>query len=230
MKAESAAFILHRQNYGETSKILRCFTREYGRIDIICKGCRQGGKQARIMEPFRRYRLAWSGRGELKTLNQADEIALYSLSTVQDRLYSGFYINELLSQIVKTAVAEMDLFDLYAKTLSELAVCPLSAIRYVLRRFELALLQSMGYGISLDVERDGQTKISPAQAYGFEPEHGLFATSSRQQILASGDTIIALREGKFENIRQEKEARRLMRFILGSYLPNTSIQSRKLFA
>lgn len=230
MNIESAAFILHRQNYGETSRILRCFTRDFGRVDLICKGCRRAGKQARVLEPFRLYTLSWFGKSELKTLRQADEVNQYALLAQSEKLYCGFYMNELLSQVNRMGEAEPALFDHYEKTLCLISQCQKSDMQVILRSFELVLLREMGYGLSLDFERDGLTAIEPALSYGFEPEQGFYQSTGESGFLARGDSIIALRQGRFENKRQEREARSLMRFIISYYLPNTSIQSRKLFA
>jgi len=227
---ESNAFILHRHTYGETSRIMRCFTRDYGRVDMLCRGCRKSGKQPRNLEPFRRYHFSWSGKGELKTLRQSDELGLYPISSVAEKLYCGFYMNELLSQVIRAGEAEPDMFDLYAMTLSRLTENDVSKIQVQLRSFELSLLQVMGYGLSLDVEKDGVTPIAPSLDYGYEPDHGLYQSRVQHNTLARGDSIIALSNGRFENSRQESEAKRLMRFIIGYYLPNSSIQSRKLFA
>lgn len=226
----SSAFILHRQNYGESSRILRCMTRDFGRVDLLCKGCRAHGKRGRVLEPFRQYTLGWAGRGELKSLRQSDEVEVYPLSSSPEHLYCGFYINELLNQVIRPNEAEPELFDLYQGVLAGLTQKAGVALSLHLRLFEISLLQLMGYGISLDVERDGSTPIQPGLSYGYEPDHGLFQTQSQNQVLAQGDTIIALRTGNINDARHAKEAKYLMRFILGYYLPKSSIQSRQLFA
>lgn len=227
---ESPAFVLHRQNYGETSRIVRCLTRNYGRVDLLCKGCRSSGKRSRILEPFRCYHISWSGKGDLKTIRQLDEITHFPIVAFAERLYCGFYINELLSQTARYGDAEPEVFDFYSKTLEQLVTQDGSAIHELIRSFELSLLQYMGYGITLDVEKDGVTPIEANLSYGFEPDHGLYRTTVAQDILAQGDSILALGNSKYENSRQAREAKYLMRAIIGYYLPNSSIQSRKLFA
>jgi DNA repair protein RecO (recombination protein O) len=228
-KAQSPAFILHRREYGESSRILICFTRDFGRVDILCKGCRKAGKANRVLEPFRRYQLSWSGKSELKTLVQSDEHSMHNLHHGSQRLYCGLYLNELLNGLVRPAESEPDLFDLYEQTLQGLGDEQGSPVNYLLRYFELNMLHYMGYGVSLEYEQDGTTPIDAACGYGFEPEQGFFRTASEQHFLAQGDSIIALNAGSLNSSRQEKEARNLTRRLIGYYLPHTRIQSRKLF-
>ena len=227
---ESDGFVLHRRNYGETSKILSLFTQGYGRVDILCKGCRNPGRKNRILEPFRRYRLCWSGRSGLKILRQYDEVTIYSLFSRQERLYCGLYLNELLNSIIRIDEVESNLFSLYDITLAELASCDKEDIVPLLRLFELNLIRLMGYGINLDVESDGGTPIEESMTYAFEAEQGFYRSHTGQNILIHGDTLTALSSGQFKSKRQLKEAKQFTRILINYYFPNCSIQSRKLFS
>lgn len=226
---ESDGFILHRQNYGETSKIISVLTQEYGRVDMLCRGCRSSGKKNRILEPFRRYSLHWSGRSELKTLRQHDEVIIYSLSSEQERLYCGLYLNELLLSIIRLNEADPCLFALYDTALAELMRCDKEHIAPLLRLFEMNLIRLMGYGVELDVESDGQTPVEDSVPYAFTVEQGFYRSGAGQNILIHGDTLAALSSGKFSSKRQLREAKRFTGFLINYYLPNFSIQSRKLF-
>ena len=229
-KAESSAFILHRRDYGESSRILSCFTRDYGRVDMVCKGCRRQGKASKVLEPFRSYHLSWTGKTELKTLTHVDEGKIHTLYANANQLYCGLYLNELLNGLIKAAEVDADLFDLYESTLCALAAGNHSMVQLILRRFELNMLQCMGYGISLEYEHDGATLIDADCQYGFRPEHGFFKATSRQEFLLNGDSILALNAGCLNSVQQERETRNLTRLLIGYYLPNTKIQSRQLFA
>jgi len=226
---QSSAFILHRRDYGESSRILSCFTREYGRVDMVCKGCRKSGKASKVLEPFRLYNLSWTGKTDLKTLVHVDENRVHTIHQDSRKLYCGLYLNELLHGLIRAFESEPDLFELYENTLHRLAEDQGDSIKYILRYFELNMLSHMGYGISLEYEQDGVTPIDADAHYGFQPEHGFFKTAASQQFLARGDSIIALNAGRLESVRQEQEARNLTRLLIGYYLPDTRIQSRKLF-
>ena len=234
---ESEGFVLHRRDYGESSKILHLFTLERGRVDALCKGCRGGGKSAKTarktIEPFRKYTLAWSGRSELKTLRRCDEIHACDLSRDAERLYCGLYLNELLHAAVRANESEPVLFRLYERSLAALGDCRREDIAPLLRRFELGLIQLLGYGVALDLERDGQTPIDANKTYAFEPGHGFcdaVTGDADRRVVVRGDTLRALAGAPFHERRQLKEAKRLTRCLLAYYLPHCAIQSRKLFA
>lgn len=225
----SEAFILHRRDYRETSRILTCFTRDYGRVDMVCKGCRRSGKSNRTLEPFRHYHLSWSGKSDLKTLTGIDELSMPSLTAHANRLYCGFYLNELLSSVIKSEQTDEELFDLYRDTLVSLAQREPDSIQPVLRYFELNMIGLMGYGVSLQYELDGVTPIQADKHYGLRPDQGFYVAASKQEFLARGDSILALHAGSPMSSRQEREARSLTRTLISYYLPDTAIQSRKLF-
>jgi len=226
---QSEAYILHRRDYGESSRILTCFTRDHGRVDMVCKGCRKSGKSGRVLEPFRCYRLSWSGKSDLKTLIQIDELSMPSITANASRLYCGFYLNELLRGIIRLAQSEPELFDLYHDTLNRLGEHGETSIQPLLRRFELNMIQFMGYGISLQYESDGETPIFADKYYGLRPDQGFYTTAIEAEIVARGDSIQALHLGSSMTPRQEREARNLTRMLISYYLPDTAIQSRKLF-
>ena len=60
-------------------------------------------------------------------------------------LYSGFYVNELISRVIEPETANPQLFHEYLQCLIGLAVR--ENIEPVLRRFEFNLLRILGYGI-----------------------------------------------------------------------------------
>lgn len=224
----SQGFVIHRHHYRETSRILRCVTLDYGRIDLVCKGCRGQGKAAKVVEPFRLYEFEWSGKSELKTLRQADEIRVYSLGRSQ-YLYSGFYLNELLNHLLQAGEAEPDIFHLYMGTLMQLQDVSDNRLPVILRYFELRLLDILGYGINLKEESDGRTPIDVNAYYGFDIREGFYRVQDSSQALLQGDTIASMRTGHYHQKRHIDEARMLMRFVLQFYMPSDKIQSRKLF-
>lgn len=226
---QSQAYVIHRRDYGETSRILSCFTQSHGKVDILCKGCKRPGKRSRVLEPFRLYDISWSGRSELKTMRQADELQSFQLIDDARQLYCGFYLNELLYSIIRHNETEPALFAIYTDVLARLSLSEHKQIPVLLRRFELNLLQVMGYGITLDIEPDGETPIDLTENYGFKPEQGFFRTSLRHQVLVRGDTLLALSKGEFTQPHHDAEAKKLTRFLISYYLPDSSIQSRKLF-
>lgn len=91
------AFVLHGRPYSETSLMLDLFTEGEGRMRVLAKGAR--GRRSNLkgcLQPFTPLLVRWSGRGEVKTLRSAEPVSL-ALPLSGSMLYSGLYVNELLS-------------------------------------------------------------------------------------------------------------------------------------
>ena len=138
-------FVLHRRPYSESSLILDVFSEEYGRLTLMSKGVRSKRSQLKgALQPFTPLLLKWSGKGSMKTLRQAEPISL-GLPLSGLTLYSAMYVNELLARVLMAEVPMPALFHDYLAALTELAQC--DNPEPALRRFELALLSAMGYGV-----------------------------------------------------------------------------------
>ena len=99
------------------------------------------------LQPFTPLRVSWTGRGSLQTLTVAEPASLpHALSRLP--LMGGFYLNELLMTLLQRGDPHPVLFAHYAAALSELAGP--GDLEPVLRRFELALLGEIGYGLVTD--------------------------------------------------------------------------------
>jgi DNA repair protein RecO (recombination protein O) len=76
----SAAFILRRNPYRDTSFLLDMFTRDAGKITCVAKFSKGKGTRTKgMLEPFRLLEVSWTGRGEVFTLFHADETCRYAL-------------------------------------------------------------------------------------------------------------------------------------------------------
>lgn len=61
------------------------------------------------LQPFTPLLIRWSGRGEVKTLRDAEPISL-ALPLTGSVLYSGLYLNELLSRVLENGTSYSVLF------------------------------------------------------------------------------------------------------------------------
>ena len=146
------AYILHRRNYGNSSLLLECFTPAGGRFPAIARGASaRFSKGASMPQPFQPFWLKLAGRGEVRTL-AACEAAAGPAPLQGERLYCAFYLNELLLRLLPRDDPHALLFDRYAQTLTELSD---GVAADLLRRFEVALLQALGYGAPLHLEASG---------------------------------------------------------------------------
>ncbi|MEA3640049.1 MAG: DNA repair protein RecO [Lamprobacter sp.] len=165
-------FVLHRRDYRNTSLLLEVFVAEEGRLACVAKGAKSAPRGrsalAAILQPFQPLWLGWAGRGEVKTLTRA-EAAAPSIALTAERLYCGFYLNELLMRLLNREDPHEALFVFYQQALADLVTEPLDT---VLRRFELRLLEELGYALDLQHDRQGEP-IDPARYYGYSPDSGL---------------------------------------------------------
>lgn len=222
------AFVLHGRDYSNTSRLVEVFSAEHGRLPLIAKGAKRGREPlAPLLQPFQPLFLSWGGRGEVRTLYRA-EAAGQPFGLAGQALYCGFYLNELMMRLLVRDDPHRDLFAFYNATLDELARC--SALDPVLRRFELRLLDEIGYTVILDREAGSEAPVTPDRRYHYQPEHGLCVAAARTSgSTASGATLLRLAAGEPLVGDQVTEARSLMRGILAPHLGTRPLKSRELF-
>ncbi|MFP1529301.1 DNA repair protein RecO [Escherichia coli] len=100
MEGWQRAFVLHSRPWSETSLMPDVFTEESGRVRLVAKGARSKRSTLKgALQPFTpRYVLA--GVAKSKTLRSAEAVSL-ALPLSGITLYSGLYINELLSRVLE---------------------------------------------------------------------------------------------------------------------------------
>ena len=103
------AYVLHSRPYKETSALLDVFT-EQGRQRVVLRGARRN--KGHKVQLFSLYAIAWAGRSELKTLTQFDSLE-FTPPLIAERLFCGFYLNELLTRLLPEQDAYPALFELY---------------------------------------------------------------------------------------------------------------------
>ena len=113
--------------------------------------------------------------------------------------YTLLYINELLIKILPQGAPQSELFNLYDKFLIE--VKSSDEIDIVLRRFELDLLEMLGYGINFLNEVDSGQSIEVNKSYEFVPELGFKESPNG---LFKGNEIISISKLDFHDINKKK--------------------------
>ena len=218
--------VLHRRAYLETSLMVDVFTREHGRFRLIAKGARRGRcPLIQVLRPFDPIRLSFPGRGELKTLTAAESLG--SMPPLEGKaLFCGFYIAELLMRLLPAEDAHPDLFERTIALFRGLGES--LALDQLLRQYEIALLEDMGYGLRLDEDAQGLS-IDPQGAYLYDLEKGALKVQSATPQSVSGATLLGLEKGSLEGDRERLEAKRLMRRMVDHLLDGRPLRSRELF-
>ena len=227
-RTQQHVYVLHTYPFKETSLVVELFTREYGRIAAVAKGARRPRSAMRgMLQSFQPLLGAWSGKAELKTLHSLEWDA--GLLLLQgDALMCAFYLNELLLRLLPREDAHDALFDYYAHTLKALSASKTLAAH--LRRFELKMLQEMGYAVPL--LHDAQdNSIDPQRQYAYIAEVG--ATTLTQQALENGvqligKTLLDMVADDYTDIQTQQQSKQLMRYLLAHYLGDKPLHTRQL--
>jgi DNA repair protein RecO (recombination protein O) len=248
------AYVLHQRAYRDTSAILEIFTPEQGRVGLVAKGVR--GKKPRwpaLLQTFQPLLISWIQGGELGLLTGAEAQGT-ALSISPRFIASGFYLNEMLLRLLQRHDAQLELFGWYDSALRELSMLDKgvvgtaesreevvvnqvqSDLEVTLRRFEMRLLTSLGYGLVLHHEAHSSAPVQTERQYIYHFEQGPVPVEAQDDephpesfgIPVSGQTLLALQADDLSAAQTRQEAKRLLRVVLGHYLGSKPLASRQL--
>ncbi|MGI9212252.1 MAG: DNA repair protein RecO [Methylococcaceae bacterium] len=223
---DETGFILHLIPYRETSSLIDVFTRQYGRLRLLAKGNRKPGIRHTRPPPFTPLCLSWTGRSSLQVLTRFETTdAGYVLSSTA--LYCGLYLNELLLHLLPLGDPCPSIYSAYQNTLAELAQT--GSLEPRLRYFELLLLESLGYGLSLEHSAKTGLPLREETLYSYVIEHGPEEASEPAVDTVHGSTLTGLKNRSLTDGLQLREAKRLMRRLIHHYTQGKPIRSRALF-
>ena len=233
---EIHGYILHRRPYRETSFLVDVFSIELGKCRFVARGVRSPKSDRKsVLQPFQYVQCELSGKGELKNLVRAEVLEKPHQLTAQ-RLFCGMYVNELINRCLPEHILCPDLLTQYVVCLQQLQALtdsPNDLARgrqeEILREFELALLDELGYLPDFGVDALSQECIHIDQAYVFQPEIGIVAAQHYPHLRQfSGELLNAVLEQAWtpESLQLAKY---LTRFALSPLLGNKPLKSRELF-
>ena len=226
------AYVLHSMPFQNTSLLVDFFTYDFGRVRAVAKGARrEKSKYRSLLQPFQPLLLSVSGRSEVKTVIGI-ETGMVAIRLQAERLFSGLYVNELLSRLLHNYEEHTALYKNYQDTL--VALQGSENIETLLRRFELSLLSELGYAINLEEDFRSHKAIERGANYRFTPDLGfeltdILAEEDDSRRVFAGSHLIALRQFELQDEATAKAAKRLLRLALGTHLGDKPINSRGLF-
>lgn len=220
-----SAYILHARAYRETSLLLEVLSAQHGRVTVVARGAKRGKlKLSSLLQPFLPLQISWYGNGDLVTLVDVETKhpgpTLYGRSAI-----CGLYINELLIKLLPKWDHCAHLFSMYETTILQLAGSTLDQI--ILRKFELQLLKSLGYGLQLNKEVTTGATIDAQSYYMFDPELGPKLTPGFVTHAFKGSSLLSLANETWES-HALLDMKRLMRIVLRHHLGNKQLKSREL--
>ena len=230
-------YVLHSYPYRETSLILQVWTEKHGRLGLVAKGARRPKSASRaVLVPFQPLSLDWFGRGELRTLKTAEPSAPATPLAGQS-LLSAFYLNELLLKLTTRDDPHEGLFDAYDTAISEMRTLSrltpqASSLEPILRRFELRLLQELGYALEMAREAGHGPPIAAEREYFYVVERGAVAATEGETpgnaVRLRGQTLIDLERGRFEDAATVAQAKQLMRLLINHSLNGQDLATRAI--
>jgi DNA repair protein RecO (recombination protein O) len=234
---QQPAWVLHTYPWRETSLIVEIFARDQGRVALVAKGARRPHSQLRgVLMAFQPLWMDWSGGGEVKTLVRAEWQGGQPLLTGR-ALICGYYLNELLVRLTAREDAHPRLFSAYADAV--LALGRGEPESPILRRFELALLQDLGYEAGLAHEGDSGEPVRPEGRYLYiiergpvrleaVEEEGVGAAALGDQALVSGQTLLDMAADDFSRAETLAQSKQLLRMLINHTLGGQPLQSRRV--
>ena len=204
------------------------YSRDHGRLAIVARGARRPRSALRgVLMNFQPLRLSWFGKGEVRTLHSAEWQGgqPYLQGTA---LMCGFYLNELLVNLLARDDAHEQLFDYYRTTLHRLAHELDHAA--TLRCFEKHLLQELGYALQLETEAASCNPVQPQTAYRYAVEHGAMPDDGDVDdgMPVLGKTLLAMASDDYRDQVAVQQSKQLMRMLLNHHLGGKILHTREL--
>ena len=227
-----SVFVLHTYPFKETSLVVELFTQQFGRVAVLAKGARRPRSAMRgMLQSFQHLSGTWSGKNELKTLHSLDWNAGLTLLK-GEALMCGFYMNELLLRLLPREDAHEVLFVYYTETLNALSRIQAehnsTELAIVLRRFELTLLQELGYAIPL-LHDENDMPIDADKTYRYEAEYGACELgSTKNGVQLQGKTLLSMAQDDYAQLQTQQQSKQLMRYLLTHYLGDKPLHTRQL--
>ncbi|MEI7843468.1 MAG: DNA repair protein RecO [Gallionellaceae bacterium] len=225
---DELSFVLHSYPFRETSLIVEVFSRQHGRVPLVARGARRPKSALRgLLMSFQPLSLSWFGKHELRTLHSAEwqggQPQLQGTA-----LMCGFYLNELLLNLMARDDPHESLFDYYRQTLQRLVHEVDHAA--TLRCFEKHLLQELGYALLLEHEAGSGQLIEPNQNYRYILERGAVIDNGNSDIglAVAGKTLLDIAVDDYSDVNSARQGKQLMRMLLNHHLDGVVLHTREL--
>ncbi len=224
---QQPACVLHVRPWRETSLLLECLCRDFGRVGLVARGARSGrSRLARaLLEPFQDLEIDFGGRGELSTLTQAEPVSP-PRALKGAALYSGLYLNELLVRMLARQDPHPGLLARYQAVLD--ALVEGRDMAWPLRRFERDFLAMVGYALELSHEADSGEALDDATEYVYVPEHGPVPWHGQDGVRLRGADLRAFAEDRRPADAVMPLLRQMMRDLIRWHCPGGELRSWSL--
>lgn len=225
---DEPAFVLHSYPFRETSLLVEVFSRNHGRVPLVARGARRPKSAVRgLLMNFQPLSLSWFGKHEVRTLHSAEWQGGQPLLQ-GTALLCGFYLNELLLNLMVRDDPHEQLFDYYQQTLLRLALG--ADLASTLRCFEKHLLQELGYALLLEHEAGSSKPINPVSSYRYLIERGAVSDHADMDegLPVAGKTLLDMAADDYGDAQSARQGKQLMRMLLNYHLDGKVLHTREL--
>lgn len=216
-------YILHQRKYKENSLLLSIFTREFGKLSAVVRTTKKDANQYQpLVELKGQISISKKSDGLSRVYNTEFVRSCYQKSYIN--LLSLQYINELLYLLLNYSHEEDVLFTKYDFVLKNLNE---DNYKYLLRMFELELLESLGHGIYIDCDDLGQPVDSESKY--LVSINGIKKVSLNTHGAIQGDSLLKIHRGISTWSELDLKAiSKVTRAYIDSVLAGKQLKSRKL--
>lgn len=218
------AVCLHIRKYKETSAILNCFTKEYGRLDVVGKGLYRPKSRNAMPEYFQEYKLSSINKTDLGTLTELELVSSKQKLLGQAWLVAC-YANELLIKFVPRFEPLPELYIAYMSLLNDLRGETNHQVS--LLWFEKRLLDSLGYGIDFLYESENGEFIEVDQFYEYKVNRGFKVSHGKAKFVLPGYIVLALAHESWKETYDDyfDVAKRTIRIALKNQLGENTLRT-----
>lgn len=228
MNIETLGIIISKRPYQEDRVLLDLFTECHGKITVMVNRGRRSQYSDQIFQ---------LGRWQLKTgkvfffVNDFDSIRISHMTGL--KIWSAYYLNELLMRLLPYGQADAALFSQYWHVIQHLESADNILHEWLLRNFERTLLESLGIMPDFGWDSDGD-ELTQHHYYYLTIDGGISKRKPNQtpSLLISGAHIIAINDitetDDYEAIHSDLllTYKRMMRFLLKPLLGGKPLQSK----
>lgn len=220
--SDQLSFILRRRDWQNTSLMLDLFTRDHGCIRAIARGARRNPAKAPY-QPFAMLSISWIGRQELKTLTAIEG---HPLPVDEKNYLALLYVNELLAALLPQGEANPDIFASYQLLLQH-STGEIGEAE--LRRFELELMQLLGYFPELTRDATSGAQIRADACYQFVINSGFVNCPNSAGDSVSGQVVIDWATGDYGKPGVLRLAKTVLRSTIDFNLLGKTLKSRDVY-
>jgi DNA repair protein RecO (recombination protein O) len=153
MLTKTEAIVIKSMKYGDTSKIVTFYTRQFGKLKGIAKGARRSdNKFGSALEPLSDVTLVVYKKAhrDLHLISQCDSIQSFAkVHDTIEKISVGLLLLELIDQLAHEEEENAALFALLCETLSALNLSTRN-FQSLARSFQIRLASLLGYAPTLD--------------------------------------------------------------------------------